>query len=133
MAGTNYGFSVETEMEPSEAESRVRDMLREEGFGVLTEIDVKKTLREKLDADFRPYRILGACNPPLAHRALKAEPEIGLLLPCNIVVEARPGGGAKVSFMDAGAVMGMVGNEALAPIAAETTERLRRVAGRLTA
>lgn len=132
MGATSYGFSVQTGMEPGDAESRLRELLREEGFGVLTEIDVRSTMREKLGVDFRPYRILGACNPPLAHRALEAEPEIGLLLPCNIVVEAAPGGGARVSFMDAGAVMGVVGNEALAPIGAEVMQRLHRVAGRLT-
>ncbi|MBO0743495.1 MAG: DUF302 domain-containing protein [Candidatus Dormibacteraeota bacterium] len=120
-------------MEPDDAEGRVRELLKEEGFGVLTEIDVKKTMREKLGVDFRAYRILGACNPPLAHRALEAEPEIGLLLPCNIVVEAGPKGGTRVSFMDAGAVLGMVRNEALAPVGAEVMQRLHRVADRLTA
>lgn len=133
MAVSSYGFSVETEMEPDDAEGRVRELLKEEGFGVLTEIDVKKTMREKLGVDFRAYRILGACNPPLAHRALEAEPEIGLLLPCNIVVEAGPKGGTRVSFMDAGAVLGMVRNEALAPVGAEVMQRLHRVADRLSA
>ena len=131
MGAISYGFSVQTEMEPGDAESRVRELLKEEGFGVLTEIDVKKTMREKLGVDFRAYRILGACNPPLAHRALQAEPEVGLLLPCNVVVEAGPEGGARVSFMDAGAVMAMVGNEALAPVGAEVMQRLHRVADRL--
>lgn len=132
MAATSYGFSVQTEMEPDDAESRVRELLKEEGFGVLTEIDVKQTMREKLGVEFRAYRILGACNPPLAHQALEAEPGIGLLLPCNIVVEAVPDGGAKVSFMDAAAVMGVVGNEALAPVGAEVMQRLHRVADGLT-
>ena len=132
MATTSYGFSVQTEADPEDTERRLKELLREEGFGVITEIDVKKTMREKLDLDFRPYRILGACNPRLAHRALELEPDIGLLLPCNVVVEASPDGGARVSFMDAGAVMGVVGREALVPIAAEVMERLHRVAGRLT-
>lgn len=132
MAPTSYGFSIETAADPDDTERQLRELLREEGFGVITEIDVRKTMREKLDLEFRPYRILGACNPRLAHRALELEPEIGLLLPCNIVVEANPDGGAKVSFMDAGAVMGVVGKEALVPIAAEVMERLHRVAAQLT-
>ncbi len=131
MGGSAYGFSVEVEAEPDAAQSRVAELLKEEGFGVLTEIDVRQTLRQKLDQDFRPYRILGACNPKLAHRALEAEPGIGLLLPCNVVIEARAEGGSRVWFMDATAAMGLVGNPELAPIAAEATERLKRVAERV--
>lgn len=123
-----YGFSVDTDLSVEQAEARVRELLKQEGFGVLTEIDVQRTLKEKLDVDFRPYRILGACNPPLSHRALEAEPGIGLLLPCNVVLEARQDGGTRVSFLDPEKALGMVGNPALAPIAREAAERLHRVA-----
>jgi uncharacterized protein (DUF302 family) len=126
-----YGFSIEVAAELEAAQRRVTELLKEEGFGILTEIDVQHTLKQKLDKDFRPYRILGACNPRLAHRALEAEPGLGLLLPCNVVVEALPGGGSRVWFMDAVAAMGLVGNPELEPIAAEADERLRRVAERL--
>ncbi len=124
----SYGFGVDTELEIEQAEARVRELLKQEGFGVLTEIDVRRTLKDKLDVDFRPYRILGACNPPLAHRALQAEPEIGLLLPCNVVLEARPEGGTRVSFLDPETALGLVGNPKLAPVAQEAAERLHRVA-----
>jgi len=129
----SYGFSVDSVLSVEEAEARVRDLLRDEGFGVLTEIDVRSTLRDKLGVDFRPYRILGACNPPLAHRALQAEPGIGLLLPCNVVVEAGPAGGSRVSFLDPKTALGLVGNPVLEPIAADAAHRLRRVAARLSA
>ena len=126
-----YGFSVDTTLSVEEADARVRDLLKEEGFGVLTEIDVQATLKEKLDVDFRPYRILGACNPPLAHRALTAEPGIGLLLPCNVVVEKTPGG-SRVQFLDPIAALGVVGSPDLEQVATDAARRLRRVAGRLT-
>lgn len=128
-----YGFGVRLALPYGEAVARVKAALKEQGFGVLTEIDVRSTLRAKLDVDFRPYKILGACNPSLAHRALQAESGIGLLLPCNVVVEERPPGGAKVSFLDPVVALGMVGNAALEPVAAEAAERLRRVAARLAA
>ena len=127
----DYGFSVETTLSVDEADSRVRDCLKEEGFGVLTEIDVRATLRQKLGVEFRPYRILGACNPPLAHRALSAEPGIGLLLPCNVVVE-ETATGSRVRFLDPVAALGIVGNADLEPIAADAAARLRRVAARFT-
>ncbi|HEY8953912.1 MAG TPA: DUF302 domain-containing protein [Candidatus Dormibacteraeota bacterium] len=130
---TSYGFSVDTELAVDAAESKVRELLKDEGFGVLTEIDVRNTLRDKLAVDFRPYRILGACNPPLAYRALLAEPSIGLLLPCNVVVEAGPAGGSRVSFLDPEMALGMVGNPDLKPIAADAAQRLHRVADRLAA
>jgi uncharacterized protein (DUF302 family) len=126
-----YGFSVDVAAGHEAARRRVAELLKEEGFGILTEIDVRQTLRQKLDEDFRPYRILGACNPRLAHRALQVEPGIGLLLPCNVVVEALSGDASRVWFMDAVAAMGLVGNVALEPVAAEANERLRRVADRL--
>lgn len=127
-----YGFTVDTDLTVEEAESRVRELLKEEGFGVLTEIDVKRTLKDKLNIDFRPYKILGACNPPLSHRALQAEPAIGLLLPCNVVVEAAPTGGSRISFLDPEVALGLVGNTELEPIANDASQRLRRVAGRLS-
>src|SRR5450759_321687 len=123
-----YGFSVDLELDVDQADAKVRDLLKEEGFGVLTEIDVRKTLKAKLDVEFREYRILGACNPPLAYRALQAEPAVGLLLPCNVVVEARPDGGSTVSFLDPLAALTMSGNADLREIAVDASERLMRVA-----
>jgi uncharacterized protein (DUF302 family) len=107
--------------------SRVTDLLGDEGFGVLTEIDVKKTLKKKLDADFRRYVILGACNPKLAHKALDAEPHIGVLLPCNVVVSERDGGGSNVMAMDPGSVFTLVDNEDVKGVAQEVRQRLVRV------
>jgi uncharacterized protein (DUF302 family) len=133
MSRPTYGFSVESALPVEVAEAKVRELLKAEGFGVLTEIDVQETLRDKLGIEFRPYRILGACNPPLAHRALQAEPDIGLLLPCNVVVEAGPSGGSRVSFLDPKAALGLVGNPELEAIAAEAAQRLSRVADRLSA
>ena len=127
-----YGFTVDTDLTVGEAESRVRELLKEEGFGVLTEIDVKRTLKDKLNIDFRPYKILGACNPPLSHRALLVEPGIGLLLPCNVVVEAGPTGGSRISFLDPEIALGLVGNTELEPIAKDASLRLHRVADRLS-
>jgi uncharacterized protein (DUF302 family) len=126
-----FGFSVDVALPYDQADARVRELLKAEGFGVLTEIDVRATMRDKLQVEFPRYEILGACNPPLAHRALTAEPGVGLLLPCNVVVAEREGGGSRVSFMDPVAVLDMVGNPALAPIATEARERLQRVAGAL--
>lgn len=129
----SYGLSVDSAMSVEEAEARVREFLKEEGFGVLTQIDVRSALQEKLGVDFRPYKILGACNPHLAHRALMAESGIGLLLPCNIVVEAGSAGGSRVSFLDPNAALGLVGNPDLEPIAAAAAQRLSRAADRLSA
>lgn len=110
---------------------RVTELLADEGFGVLTEVDVRATLRKKLDVDFRPYVILGACNPSLAHRALSAEPMIGALLPCNVVVMARDGGGSVVAAFSPIAGFQMVANPGVQPIAAEVEARLVRVLDRL--
>jgi uncharacterized protein (DUF302 family) len=109
------------------AEQRVTEALKDEGFGVLTRIDVKDTLKKKLDVEFRRYVILGACNPPLARRALEAEPQIGLLLPCNVVLQEGAGGDVVVSIADPKLMFTVVGNPAVAPIAEEVDARLRRV------
>ncbi|HEC22190.1 MAG TPA: DUF302 domain-containing protein [Chloroflexi bacterium] len=120
--------------EPYErAVEKVTEALKAEGFGILTQIDVKATLKEKLDEDFRPYTILGACNPPLAHRALENEPLVGLLLPCNVTVEAR-GEGSLVSIINPEAMLGMeplAGNAVVCEVAAEARVRLERVAAAL--
>ncbi len=130
---TPYGFGVKIALPFDQALERTVELLKEEGFGVLTRIDVKQTLKEKLGVDFRRYVILGACNPPLAHRAFQAELHIGLLLPCNVTVHEDDGGGSVVAFMDPGAALGVVGNDALRPVAAEARERLLRVRDKLGA
>jgi uncharacterized protein (DUF302 family) len=120
-------MGVDVALPYEQAVERATEELKKEGFGILTTIDVKQTLKQKLDKDFRKYTILGACNPPLAHRAFEAELEIGLLLPCNVIVyEAEPGRSV-VSAMAPIAAMGMVGgNPALKDVAREADERLRR-------
>lgn len=125
-ARMSYSVSAPTGLGYDEAVARAREALAAEGFGVLTEIDVKATMKAKLDLDRDPYIILGACNPGFAHRALEAEPELGVLLPCNVVVRVEDGR-TIVSAVSAGDMLGMVGNPALEPIAAEVGERLARV------
>ena len=122
----NYGFRVRLDMSYEQAVERTTAALKEQGFGVLTEIDVKATLKKKLDADFRKYVILGACNPSLAHQALTTELEIGLLLPCNVIVYEE-NGGSVVSIADPLSMLGMVGNPELEPVADEARIRLQRV------
>jgi len=126
-----YGFNVKVKDGFDQAVQRVTEELQKEGFGVLTEIDVKATMKKKLDIDRKPYKILGACNPKLAHQALSADPDIGLLLPCNVVVREEDDGSITVGFMDPAAVLGLVEKEGVAALAEEVRGRLQRVAGAL--
>jgi len=123
---TKYGMGVEVALAYDDAVARVTDALKAEGFGVLTTIDVQGTLKQKLDLEFRKYVILGACNPHLASRALAAELEIGLLLPCNVVVYELEPGRSAVSAMAPLPAMGIVGNPTLKDVATEADARLRR-------
>ncbi len=120
---TRYGFGTRVALSYAEAVERTKAALKEQGFGVLSEIDVKATMKEKRGIDFRPYVILGACNPPLAEQALTAETDIGLLLPCNVIVYEADGGSV-VAAMDPQPVLGLVGNPDLEPLAAEVRRRL---------
>ena len=125
-AARSYGFGTTVPVPYQQAMERTRAALKEQGFGVITEIDVEKTLKEKLGADFRPYAILGACNPPLAQRALQAELGVGLLLPCNVVVYDNGDGTSTVEAMDPEAALAIVGdNPALADVAREAKVRLQ--------
>ncbi len=122
-----YYFTKTIEMPFDQATEHVTEALKQEGFGVLTEIDVKATLKKKLDVDFRPYRILGACNPQFAYQALQAEDKIGTMLPCNVIVQDAGDGRTEVAAVDPIASMQAVENEQLGVIAAEVRKRLRRV------
>ena len=130
MLGTSYALTGETTLPLADAVARVREELKVEGFGVLTEIDVRATLKEKLDIDVEPYVILGACNPPLAHQALEAEPDLGVLLPCNVVVYER-GGTTHVSAVDAERMLSIVENDQLADVAEDVRARLAVVVDRV--
>jgi uncharacterized protein (DUF302 family) len=123
----SYYFANELELPFDEALQAVTDALSREGFGILTQIDVKRTLKEKLDVEFREYRILGACNPPFAHRALMLEDKIGLMLPCNVVVQETESGTVEVSAVDPVASMSAVDNPELRSVAAQVREKLRGV------
>jgi uncharacterized protein (DUF302 family) len=127
--GSSYTLSTTTELAYPDAVARVREELAEEGFGVLCEIDVQATLEQKLGVDREPYLILGACNPSLAHAALEAEPELGVLLPCNVIVYERQGQ-TRIAAVDAEQMLSIVGNENLAGTAIEVRRRLAAVVER---
>lgn len=122
-----YGFNVTVSGAFDDVIKRVTEELSKEGFGVLTEIDVKATLKKKLDIDKRPYTILGACNPVLANQAIDAEPNIGLLLPCNVVVREEEDGSINVGFMDPNAVLSLVNRPEVEGLASQVKEKLERV------
>ena len=132
MLATGYTLNRTTLLPFDRAVERVRAELKAEGFGVLCEIDVQATLREKLGVEGEPYLILGACNPPLAHQALQVEPELGVLLPCNVIVYERDGE-TWISAVDPERMLSIVGNDQLAPVAAGVKERLRAVVERASA
>ena len=124
---TNFGFGKPVDLSFDAAIEKVTAVLQTEGFGVLSDIDVAGKMKEKLGEDMPPYRILGACNPPLAHQAVSAVPDIGLLLPCNVLVREDDAGVVHVSFMDPEAVLSLVGNDDVKPLAGEVKARLQRV------
>ncbi len=126
-----YGFNVVIDATMETAEEKVRAALTEEGFGVLTEIDVQKVMKAKLDIDRPGYKILGACNPNFANESIAAEPDIGLLLPCNVLLREEDGGKISVNFMDPIAVLGMVNNPKITEVAAIVQASLKKVAAKL--
>ena len=126
-----YGFSVQVNCDFDEAISKVTEALKTEGFGVLTEIDVKATLKKKIDVDRKPYTTLGACNPALANQAINADPDIGLLLPCNVLVREEDDGAITVAFMDPAAVLGLVDQSGVEQLAGEVRAKLEKVRDQL--
>jgi uncharacterized protein (DUF302 family) len=124
---TKYYFGKTMELSFDDAIVRVTEELKKEGFGVLTEVDIQATLKKKLDVDFRPYKILGACNPPFAYKALQAEQNIGLLLPCNVIVQDAGNGKTEIAAIDPLVSMSKVENPALEPVATEIKAKLQRV------
>lgn len=131
MKSADFAFRTHLETPFDEALDRTVEALKQEGFGVLTEVDVQSTLRKKLDVDFRKYAILGACNPPLAHAALTEKLDIGLLLPCNVIVYEEDEGGSSVAILDPVAMMAIGGDPRLDGVAKEARERLKRVVASL--
>lgn len=131
MEQTNYAFSKTVNLGYDEAIEKVTDELKKEGFGVLTEIDVKATLKKKLDVDFKPYKILGACNPPFAYKALQSEEQIGLMLPCNVIVYVNDNNETIVAVIDPIASMQAVRNEQLEEVAETIQGKLKKVIGNL--
>ncbi len=129
---STYGLSATVNLSYQHAIDAITAALKTQGFGILTTIDVKETLRNKLGVDFRPYAILGACNPDLAHRGLQAERDLGLLLPCNVIVYDNLDGTSTVSILDPGQMMGFAGNPALEPIAYEARERVQKALAALS-
>ncbi|GAB1417823.1 DUF302 domain-containing protein [Bacteroidales bacterium] len=127
----SYHFSTVLSCGWDEARQKVESALKEEGFGILTEINVQTTLKSKLDVDFRPYVILGACNPVFAHKALQSEKYIGTMLPCNVIMQQNERGEVEVSAVDPVASMRAIENQQLASVAAEVREKLKRVVGKL--
>ena len=127
----SYYFSKTIDMPFDEAVDRVKAELKKDGFGVLTEIDVRRTLKEKMDVDFRPYRILGACNPAFAYKALLAEDKIGTMLPCSVIVQELAPGRVEVAAIDPLASMAAVKNEDLGAVGLEVREKLKAVVARL--
>jgi len=126
------GHPIHLETDFNTAVENVTAALKDEGFGILTEIDVKATLKKKLDVDFRPYKILGACNPPLAYKALSTAPEVGLLLPCNVTVAQSEDGVTEVAIVDPLAMLGVVPHPDLMPVALDARARLERVMAALS-
>lgn len=124
---TPYSFGKSVDMTQAETERKVREELAKEGFGVLTEIDVKKKFADKLQKDFRDYLILGACNPPLAYEALSREVDLGTLLPCNVVIYTRDDGKTAVMIMDPVAALSLIGNAEITEIAKKVSEKMQRV------
>lgn len=129
MATTRYGIGKSVPLPYEQAVERTREALQKEGFGVLTEIDVKATLKKKLDVDFQKYVILGACNPPLAYQGLQAEPDIGLLLPCNVIVYEEDATRSRVAILDPLAQLGITGRKDIEPLAREAKQKLERALG----
>ena len=131
MERTNYGFTKVVQYSYEEAIVKVTDALKAEGFGILTEIDVKETLKKKLDVDFKPYKILGACNPPFAYKSLQAEEQIGLMLPCNVIIYVNDNGETVVAAIDPSASMQAIDNQDLVEIADQIKNKLKLVIERM--